>query len=249
MSRDETAGLRAAQLRLGRLPGYVRRPDPARRSGAQGHTYKKGWEVRFTARSEAEIAEIRDLVVAAGFAPARPFFKGHQLIQPVYGMAAVQAYLAARQAAEEQAARTAHGRARRGSGAARLRTAAKAAHEAAHEGAREAVRTAAHDAVHEEQEAQQAQQTEEIPQTRQDAGRAGVEHATAEHGAADARGREHERERLTAATEAAGTAGAAAAAAARLVRRRAVEAFPAQLARGTSPDDRITPAESRRTSS
>ncbi|MGW2251467.1 hypothetical protein ACWCXH_14845 [Kitasatospora sp. NPDC001660] len=113
MSRDETAGLRAAQLRLGRLPGYVRRPDPARRSGEQGHTYKKGWEVRFTARSEAEIAEIRDLVVAAGFAPARPFFKGHQLIQPVYGMAAVQAYLAARQAAEEHAARTALGRRRR----------------------------------------------------------------------------------------------------------------------------------------
>ncbi|GAA2799140.1 hypothetical protein RMN57_15345 [Kitasatospora sp. CM 4170] len=113
MSRDETAGLRAAQLRLGRLPGYVRRPDPARRSGAEGHTYKKGWEVRFTARSEAEIAEIRDLVVAAGFAPARPFFKGHQLIQPVYGMAAVQAYLAAREAAEEHAARAA-GRGRRG---------------------------------------------------------------------------------------------------------------------------------------
>ncbi|MEU9042726.1 MULTISPECIES: hypothetical protein [unclassified Kitasatospora] len=113
MSRDETAGLRAAQLRLGRLPGYVRRPDPARRSGEKGHTYKKGWEVRFTARSEAEIAEIRDLVVAAGFAPARPFFKGHQLIQPVYGMAAVQAYLAARQAAEEHAARAAVGRRRR----------------------------------------------------------------------------------------------------------------------------------------
>ncbi|MFD8751530.1 hypothetical protein ACFV0O_11215 [Kitasatospora sp. NPDC059577] len=113
MSRDETAGLRAAQLRLGRLPGYVRRPDPARRSGEKGHTYKKGWEVRFTARSEAEIAEIRNLVVAAGFAPARPFFKGHQLIQPVYGMAAVQAYLAARQAAEEHAARTAVGRRRR----------------------------------------------------------------------------------------------------------------------------------------
>jgi hypothetical protein len=100
MPRDETIGQRAAQLRLGRLPGYVRQPDPARRNGGDGHTYKKGWEVRFTARTEAEIAEIRDLVIAAGFAPARPFFKGHQLIQPVYGIAAVQAYLAAREAAE-----------------------------------------------------------------------------------------------------------------------------------------------------
>ncbi|MFB6890595.1 hypothetical protein ACFCX4_14895 [Kitasatospora sp. NPDC056327] len=267
MSRDETAGLRAAQLRLGRLPGYVRRPDPARRSGAQGHTYKKGWEVRFTARSEAEIAEIRDLVVAAGFAPARPFFKGHQLIQPVYGMAAVQAYLAARQVAEEQAERTAHGRARRGTGAARPGTATKAAYEAVHEAAQD------------EQEAQQAQRTRKIqqaqrtgdpgpaqetqgagnrrdtrdfPEFRTDARSGAVEHATAEHGTADtagpgARGRGHERERLAAATEAAGAAGAAAAAAARLARLRAVEVFPAQLARGTSPDDRVGPAESHRT--
>ncbi|WP_431678791.1 hypothetical protein [Kitasatospora sp. KL5] len=103
MPRDEIPGLRAAQMRLGRLPGYVRRPDLARRNSADGHTYKKGWEVRFTARTEAEITEIRDLVTAAGFAPARPFFKGHQLIQPVYGIAAVQAYLAAREAFEELA--------------------------------------------------------------------------------------------------------------------------------------------------
>ncbi|MFJ5234288.1 hypothetical protein ACIQBJ_30840 [Kitasatospora sp. NPDC088391] len=101
MSRDESSTQRAARLRLGRLPGYVRQPDPARRGGEDGRAYKKGWEVRFTARSEEEITEIRELVAAAGFAPARPFFKGHQLIQPVYGIAAVQAYLAAREAVEE----------------------------------------------------------------------------------------------------------------------------------------------------
>ncbi|GAA2745454.1 hypothetical protein GCM10010440_33310 [Kitasatospora cinereorecta] len=100
MPRDESSAQRTAQLRLGRLPGYVRRPDPNRRGGEDGRAYKKGWEVRFTARTEQEIAEIRDLVVAAGFAPARPFFKGQQLIQPVYGIAAVQAYLAAREAVE-----------------------------------------------------------------------------------------------------------------------------------------------------
>ncbi|PYC84396.1 hypothetical protein C7C46_07890 [Streptomyces tateyamensis] len=97
MPYDETSGLSAAQLRLGRLPGYVRRPDPARRAGERGSAYKKGWEVRFTARSEAEIAEIRELLVAAGFVPARPFFKGQQLIQPVYGMAVVRTYLEARE--------------------------------------------------------------------------------------------------------------------------------------------------------
>jgi hypothetical protein len=100
MPRDESTSQRAAQLRLGRLPGYVRQPDLSRRNGEEGRAYKKGWEVRFTARTEQEIAEIRDLVVAAGFAPARPFFKGQQLIQPVYGIAAVQAYLAAREAVE-----------------------------------------------------------------------------------------------------------------------------------------------------
>ncbi|MFG3055010.1 hypothetical protein ACGFZP_29225 [Kitasatospora sp. NPDC048239] len=178
MSRDETAGLRAAQLRLGRLPGYVRRPDPARRSGEQGHTYKKGWEVRFTARSEAEIAEIRDLVVAAGFAPARPFFKGHQLIQPVYGMAAVQAYLAARQAAEEHAARTA-GRGRRDD---------------------------------------------------DDRPAPGADRPAA----------------ISTATESAAAAAAAAAAAvAQLARRRAVEAFPAQIERSTAADGRVSTAEAR----
>ncbi|MDH6707115.1 hypothetical protein P3T27_003844 [Kitasatospora sp. MAA19] len=186
MSRDETAGLRAAQLRLGRLPGYVRRPDPARRSGEQGHTYKKGWEVRFTARSEAEIAEIRDLVVAAGFAPARPFFKGHQLIQPVYGMAAVQAYLAARQAAEEHAARTALGRRRRAPG-----------------------------------------------------GHSASGHPT---------GGGHRCEREEAAAGAAAAASAAAATAAQLARRRAIEAFPAQVERGNAVDDRISPTEARPTS-
>ncbi|MFJ4097238.1 hypothetical protein ACIPYS_37220 [Kitasatospora sp. NPDC089913] len=259
MSRDETAGLRAAQLRLGRLPGYVRRPDPARRSGAQGHTYKKGWEVRFTARSEAEIAEIRDLVVAAGFAPARPFFKGHQLIQPVYGMAAVQAYLAARQAAEEQSARTAPARARGGSGAARLRAAARAAHEAAESTAhelrelredpgREAAEHPAPEADTPETDAADAPGTGAPgtgPRGGAATGRGTADHGTADVRPEDLRGREHERQRLAVAEEVARTAGAAAAAAARRARRRAAEAFPAQLARGTAPDDLTAPTKTR----
>lgn len=216
MSRDETAGLRAAQLRLGRLPGYVRRPDPARRSGEKGHTYKKGWEVRFTARSEAEIAEIRDLVVAAGFAPARPFFKGHQLIQPVYGMAAVQAYLAARQAAEEHAARAALGRRRRAAGQPAA-TLAAGGH---------------------------------TPGTLTGGGHAPGTHAAGAHApgghapGAHASGAAHRREREEAA---AGAAAAAAAAAAQEARRRAVEAFPTQVERGTAVD-RISPTEARTTS-
>ena len=144
MSRDESSAQRAARLRLGRLPGYVRQPDPARRGGEDGRAYKKGWEVRFTARSEEEITEIRELVTAAGFAPARPFFKGHQLIQPVYGIAAVQAYLAAREAAEETgrirrtAAIPAQSRREPDSVAAAARAAESAAAEAASEAAAQA---------------------------------------------------------------------------------------------------------------
>ncbi|MFJ8625679.1 hypothetical protein ACIRD3_22905 [Kitasatospora sp. NPDC093550] len=206
MSRDETAGLRAAQLRLGRLPGYVRRPDPARRSGEKGHTYKKGWEVRFTARSEAEIAEIRDLVVAAGFAPARPFFKGQQLIQPVYGMAAVQAYLAARQAAEEHAARAAVGRRRR----------AASGRAAGHAGG--PLATVPHAADPHAADPHAA-----------------VPHATGPHAAVPhATGPALRCEREEAAPGAA--AAVAAAAAAQAARRRAVESFPTQLERDTAAD-------------
>ncbi|MFJ6772263.1 hypothetical protein ACIQOV_15070 [Kitasatospora sp. NPDC091257] len=234
MSRDETAGLRAAQLRLGRLPGYVRRPDPARRSGEKGHTYKKGWEVRFTARSEAEIAEIRDLVVAAGFAPARPFFKGHQLIQPVYGMAAVQAYLAARQAAEEHAARAALGRRRRAPG------------QPAGEHAPGAVTGGGHTpGTH-------------APGTHGSGALSAGPHGSATHGSGThgsgthgsgthAAGAAHRREREEAAAGAAAAAAAAAAAVAQAARRRAVEAFPTQVERDTAVD-RITPTEARTTS-
>ncbi|MFE5582927.1 hypothetical protein [Kitasatospora sp. NPDC056531] len=211
MSRDETAGLRAAQLRLGRLPGYVRRPDPARRSGEKGHTYKKGWEVRFTARSEAEIAEIRDLVVAAGFAPARPFFKGHQLIQPVYGMAAVQAYLAARQAAEEHAERVALGRRRRAAGARGGTARAGTAHaDGTHSGAAHAAGGHA-------------------------AGGSGSACGSGVPGVSSAPGA-HRCEREEAA------------AAAQLARRTALEAFPAQVERGSAADDRISPSEARTSS-
>ena len=220
MSRDETSGLRAALLRLGRLPGYVRQPDLARRGGEQGHTYKKGWEVRFTARTEEEIAEIRDLVIAAGFAPARPFFKGHQLIQPVYGMAVVQAYLAARQSVEETAART--DRTRRTEGTAPAVR------------ARPALRTGS------------ALRPEPAPHS------AGSRDCVPEQDRRAAAG-------SAAAAAAAAAATAAAAAAAERVRRLTVEAFPAQIERGTAtdrldraplsgPTRRVDAAQARRTS-
>ncbi|MEU3562513.1 hypothetical protein [Kitasatospora sp. NPDC006786] len=244
MSRDETAGLRAAQLRLGRLPGYVRRPDPARRSGEKGHTYKKGWEVRFTARSEAEIAEIRDLVVAAGFAPARPFFKGHQLIQPVYGMAAVQAYLAARQAAEEHAARAALGRRRRAPGQPAGEHAPGAVTGGGHTPGTHTPGTHGSGALSTGPHASGALSVGPHGSGTHAVG----PHGSATHGSGThAAGAAHRREREEAAAGAAAAAAAAAAAVAQAARRRAVEAFPTQVERDTAVD-RITPTEARTTS-
>ncbi|MFJ7247903.1 hypothetical protein ACIQWA_25195 [Kitasatospora sp. NPDC098652] len=254
MSRDETAGLRAAQLRLGRLPGYVRRPDPARRSGEKGHTYKKGWEVRFTARSEAEIAEIRDLVVAAGFAPARPFFKGHQLIQPVYGMAAVQAYLAARQAAEEHAERVELGRRRRAAGARTGATHAGGAHAAGQHAVGHAANghpAGGHPANGHQANGHQvgghpagAHAAAGHPSAAHAAaGHPSAAHATSAH--ATAAPGTHRCEREAAAAGAAAAAAAAAATAAQLARRRAVESFPAQVERGNTADDLTAPTEAR----
>ncbi|MFF4816821.1 hypothetical protein ACFY2K_19760 [Kitasatospora sp. NPDC001309] len=261
MSRDETAGLRAAQLRLGRLPGYVRRPDPARRSGEKGHTYKKGWEVRFTARSEAEIAEIRDLVVAAGFAPARPFFKGHQLIQPVYGMAAVQAYLAARQAAEEHAERAELGRRRRAAGARTGATHAGGAHATGQHAVGHAANgypAGGHQANGHLANSHPANghQTSGHPTNGHPTnghpanGFPAGAHATAGHPSAaqaTAAPGTHRCEREEAAAGAAAAAAAAAATAAQLARRRAVESFPAQVERGNTADDLIAPTEARPT--
>ncbi|MFF1869674.1 hypothetical protein [Kitasatospora herbaricolor] len=213
MSRDETSGLRAALLRLGRLPGYVRQPDLARRSGEQGHTYKKGWEVRFTARTEDEIAEIRDLVVAAGFAPARPFFKGHQLIQPVYGMAVVQAYLAARQTVEENAARAARGRRADGTAEAGSDTGADGTRAGGVRAGTASTRNA-------------GARSTDTPSTDTDStGTDGARSDTARTVAA-----------ASAAASAAAASAAAAAASAERARRRAVEGFPAQVERTTAAD-------------
>jgi hypothetical protein len=73
--------------------GYVRRIDAVRRV-SKGKLYKKGAEVRLVAESVAELREIRRLLKDAGFKRARPFAKGRQWRQPVYGVAEVARFLA-----------------------------------------------------------------------------------------------------------------------------------------------------------
>lgn len=73
--------------------GYVRRCD-AKRRAREGQSYKKGYEVRFVLGSEHETRAVRHLLRAAGLRPGKPFRKHNRLIQPVYGRAAVDWFLA-----------------------------------------------------------------------------------------------------------------------------------------------------------
>jgi hypothetical protein len=78
--------------------GYVRVPNPERlangRSGGTSRkgSYKKGWELRLVVPADG-LERARQLIVAAGLTPARPFVKGRQIIQPIYGYEPVMEYL------------------------------------------------------------------------------------------------------------------------------------------------------------
>ena len=64
--------------------GYIREPKEIRKR-MEGQSYKKGYEVRFVACSDDELAEIRHYLQEAGFELARPYNNGTKRVQPVYG--------------------------------------------------------------------------------------------------------------------------------------------------------------------
>lgn len=69
--------------------GVIREPDRLRRK-TEGPGYKKGYEVRLFAADERELAELRQLLRAAGFDRlAATFRKNDRIAQPIYGKAAV----------------------------------------------------------------------------------------------------------------------------------------------------------------
>lgn len=72
---------------------YVRRVNAERRR-TEGQKYKKGYEVRLTAKSPSELTTLRRLLHQAGFKVARPFAKGRQFRQPLYGRQEVARFLA-----------------------------------------------------------------------------------------------------------------------------------------------------------
>jgi hypothetical protein len=73
--------------------GHVRRKDPVRAYFEDAQSYRKGEEVRLTANSMSELRMIRRLLRAAGFRLGRPFAKGRQHRQPIYGHDQVERFL------------------------------------------------------------------------------------------------------------------------------------------------------------
>ena len=64
--------------------GCFRVPNDNRRRN-EGQNYKKGYEIRFVAKDKEELLKILTLLSRAGFKSGKPFSKGSQFVQPVYG--------------------------------------------------------------------------------------------------------------------------------------------------------------------
>ena len=74
--------------------GYVRPPAEKRLAGESCGRFRRGYEFRLTAASKSELSFIRDLLRQADFPPGRPFQKGRQYRQPVYGREELERFLA-----------------------------------------------------------------------------------------------------------------------------------------------------------
>ncbi|MFH1048777.1 MAG: hypothetical protein V1732_03890, partial [Patescibacteria group bacterium] len=73
--------------------GYVRRPDLKIRKKIGCDRYKKGWEVRLTAKTDKELDLIRNLLDEVGLKKGKPFKKEKFNIQPIYGKQAVEWFI------------------------------------------------------------------------------------------------------------------------------------------------------------
>jgi len=73
--------------------GCIRRQNPDRVANEDRTSYKKGDEIRLTASSQAELEEIRSLLVTAGFKPGAPYAHRKHIRQPLYGRGQVARFL------------------------------------------------------------------------------------------------------------------------------------------------------------
>ena len=71
-----------------RRNGCIREPRQERLDEGSA-SYKKGWEVRITLESKAEVAELQDHLRCVSLRPGKPYKKSHKWVQPIYGVDAV----------------------------------------------------------------------------------------------------------------------------------------------------------------
>lgn len=97
MARNNTAvPKRTAAARLRRMfvdGGYVRTQSRAEARDWGTDIYKKGHEVRLTLDSMAEAHEARELLDIVGLWGGKPYTKHSRVIQPIYGIEAVEWFL------------------------------------------------------------------------------------------------------------------------------------------------------------
>ena len=95
MSTSRHGDLVAMKLaELFRRNGYVRPPEAKRLAKPGYGHFRRGFEFRLTADSWNELQLIQRLLRRAGFEPGKPFVKGNQFRQPVYGREELERFLA-----------------------------------------------------------------------------------------------------------------------------------------------------------
>jgi len=95
MNKSHLSNLRAEKLLIAffQRNGCVRVPDLKRRKEL-GEKYKKGYEVRLTAKTKEELDTMRHSLQQCGFKPGKPYKKHLRFAQPVYGKIAVEWFTA-----------------------------------------------------------------------------------------------------------------------------------------------------------
>lgn len=69
--------------------GCLRVPDESRRKEGAGQ-YKKGYEIRLVAFTQAELKQIRGLLKQTHLQAGKPYAKGARFVQPIYGKESVE---------------------------------------------------------------------------------------------------------------------------------------------------------------
>lgn len=73
--------------------GYLRRPNVDRRK-KESRSYKMGYEIRLVANTKRELTELRRAIRQAGLKPGKAFAKVNRWVQPIYGLDALDRFVA-----------------------------------------------------------------------------------------------------------------------------------------------------------